>query len=50
MILHSFLTAIDAVGQIAETPILSLYCVDALRGGDLRAILASFAIGVYTVQ
>ena len=41
--------AIDAVGEIAETLILSSYCVDALRGMGLRAVVARFAESIYTV-
>ena len=44
------LISIDAVRQIAETLILSLYCVDALRGGYLRAVVARFAESIYTVS
>lgn len=39
--------AIDAPRQIAQTRILSLRCVDALRGGRLRAVLAIFAESIY---
>ena len=38
----------DAVRQIAETLILSLYCVEALRGKDLRAVVAALAQSIYT--
>ena len=45
----NWVNAIDAVGEIAETHILSLYCVDALRGMGLRAVVARFAESIYTV-
>ncbi|MGB5899443.1 MAG: hypothetical protein WBG66_14715 [Geitlerinemataceae cyanobacterium] len=40
--------AIDAPGQIAQTPILPLRCVDALWGLGLRAVVANFAESIYT--
>ena len=42
------IVAFDAVGQIAETFILSLYCVEALRGLGLRGVVAAFAKSIYT--
>jgi hypothetical protein len=38
----------DAVAQIAETLILSFYCVDVLQGERLREIVTSFAEPIYT--
>ena len=46
----SRLISIDTPRQIAETRILSLRCVDALRGGYLRAVVARFAESIYTVS
>lgn len=41
---------IDTPRRIAETHILSLRCVDALRGMGLRAVIARFARSIYTVR
>ena len=48
-ILTSRLISIDAVEGIAQSLILSLYCVDALWNGRLRAVVARFAESIYTV-
>ena len=47
--LPSRITLIDTPLAIAETPILSLRCVDALRSMGLRAVVARFARPIYTV-
>ena len=42
------LTLIDTPRRIAQTPIISLRCVDALRGMGLRAVVTVFAESIYT--
>ena len=49
MNLSNGIISFDAVGQIAETLILSSYCVEALRGKDLRSVVADFSKAIYTV-
>jgi hypothetical protein len=44
------ITSVRAPQQIAQTPILPLRCVDALRGMGLRAVLARFADPIYTLK
>ena len=41
-------TLIDTPRRIAQTPILSFRCVDALRGMGLTAVVAVFAEWIYT--
>ena len=46
---YNRVNSIDTIGEIAQTRILSLYCVDALRDKGLRAVVARFAESIYTI-